>query len=117
MDNKTITDEQIICAFSNGPLGSVVMIPTHQPHPPFLTNEQIVWAVRRFLAGSDHTAIERWIPVTERLPDDGESVMIAMKDASEPVWIGFHEGERWFSDDAVEQRVTHWMPIIEGPKG
>lgn len=49
--DTAITDAQIISAFSSG-FGPDDQIPTRQPHAPLLTNEQIIWVVRRFIAGS-----------------------------------------------------------------
>lgn len=58
----------------------------------------------------------RWIPVDEKLPDDDQVVMIAVRDDAEPVWIGWHDDEGWRSCDASPLgTVTHWMPMIEGP--
>lgn len=58
-----------------------------------------------------------WIPVTARLPDDELTVLIALKDSDEPVWLGYHDAEGWFSADAMPQIVTHWQPIPEPPHG
>jgi hypothetical protein len=52
------SDAEIISAFSNG-MGPDDHIPTHQPHAPLLTNEQIIWVVRRFVAGSRFTLSAR----------------------------------------------------------
>lgn len=59
-----------------------------------------------------------WIPVTERLPDDDMSVMIALRDDADDVWIGWHDGEMgWVCDNGpLGERVTHWMPLPNGPK-
>jgi hypothetical protein len=58
-----------------------------------------------------------WIPVTERLPDDDMSVMIALRDDADDVWIGWHDGDMgWVCDNGpLGERVTHWMPLPEGP--
>ena len=64
--------------------------------------------------------IQRWIPVTERLPDSGKCVLVCSKDgmvaegsykAYEKKWTQF----RWNVTDL--QNVTHWMPLPEPPKG
>lgn len=59
-----------------------------------------------------------WIPVTERLPDDDTTVMVAIEGGSEPVWLGFLDGEVWTGVDAgpFEGTVTHWQPIPEAPR-
>lgn len=61
-----------------------------------------------------------WIRVSERLPDDDQSVMVALDlsmvvDWSEPVWIGYHDADGWFSADAIPIKVTHWAKIPEPP--
>lgn len=62
-----------------------------------------------------------WTPVAERLPDDDITVLIAVKDSDEPVWVGYHDGEDgWCSaSDAIpiDGMVTHWMPLPEAPRG
>lgn len=59
-----------------------------------------------------------WIPVTERLPDDEETVMVALKDAGEPVWLGWHDEDGWHEVGAgnLGDSVTHWQPIPEPPQ-
>lgn len=59
-----------------------------------------------------------WIPVTEKLPDDDITVMIAGK-MDEPVWLGFHDDTGWYSVDAMPLRnmVTHWRNLPEPPHG
>jgi hypothetical protein len=61
--------------------------------------------------------IQKWIPVTERLPEEDVRVL---------VWVGanscnfpvidtdrIHNG-RWVRWD---EYITHWMPLPEPPKG
>lgn len=59
-----------------------------------------------------------WIPVTERLPDDDITVIVALGCSDEPVWLGYHDADGWSTVDAVPHfDVTHWMPMPEGPHG
>ena len=60
----------------------------------------------------------RWIPVTERLPDDWVDVLarlqcgdcvVAVK--SGPIWL-----ERFINIRLEDGDVTHWMPLPEPPK-
>lgn len=63
---------------------------------------------------------EKWIPLTERLPDDDITVLVAVKDVDEPVWLAYHDEHGWFSaTDGVPLTalVTHWRQMPEGPNG
>jgi hypothetical protein len=64
----------------------------------------------------------RWVPVGERLPDEGVEVLwwcnsddedrgvfVGKRDRSLIVW-GSHE---WF----IDAEFTHWMPLPPGPEG
>lgn len=61
-------------------------------------------------------AQQRWIPVTERLPDDDDDVLI-MSSGSRSMGYYSVYNEYWadyinvYYDD-----VTHWMPLPEAPK-
>lgn len=58
----------------------------------------------------------RWIPVTESLPDDDETVLIAMTDGE--AWTGYHEANQWFyvSGEPINyETITHWMHFPDTP--
>ena len=65
----------------------------------------------------------KWIPVTERLPELHEEVLVCTEEYGETV-LGFamvavFEGTGWL--EAWERKtyltaVTHWMPLPEPPK-
>ena len=68
----------------------------------------------------------KWIPVTERLPEDDEIVLIACKIGK--MFVGYHKHlfpgcEVWRiltardSTKKITYTVTHWMPLPEPPKG
>ena len=59
-------------------------------------------------------AVPKWIPVTERLPEEDGCYLVAVKNDhqrrySKTAW--FSHGS-WFA----RQDVTHWMPLPEPPK-
>ena len=65
-----------------------------------------------------------WVPVTERLPEDGVWCIISVamtRDRNEPRLARYDggcifsepEGVEW---DADEDYVTHWMPLPQPPK-
>ena len=58
--------------------------------------------------------VQEWIPVTERLPNPFESVLV-FRDGK--ISIDYNEGNGWFAYDFNGKRVTHWMPLPEKPKG
>ena len=59
----------------------------------------------------------RWIPVTERLPEDGEWVLVWGRGQQIPTMM-FRESGAWIDDQFLEfhTTVTHWMPLPEPPK-
>lgn len=72
--------------------------------------------------------VQEWIPVSERLPEDGKISLITylrydngkpisdgMAVRSNGVWYWWYEEGIDTEEVAVE--VTHWMPLPEPPKG
>ena len=62
----------------------------------------------------------RWIPVTERLPEDGERALVMRFDyvTNTPFYdlLWFDKGEWWNRRYTGDYAVTHWMPLPEPPK-
>ena len=72
--------------------------------------------------------VQKWIPVTERLPDDtdGEfydSVAIALKNGKVAIGCYRNADREWWGDCLsggyrdVTNEITYWMPLPEAPKG
>jgi hypothetical protein len=61
----------------------------------------------------------RWIPVSERLPEEDSVVLAFMPEGSELKpevrEMYFVEGE-WMNDRGHWPNVTHWMPLPEPPE-
>lgn len=68
-------------------------------------------------------AENRWIPVSERLPEPGERVLICFDGGF--VCEGYHKGLAWDRynnplgtiEEWMGSNVTHWRPLPEPPKG
>lgn len=62
--------------------------------------------------------IPEWVPVTKRLPNKGQKVLIYWREAGEPAidtafWQGRWAALHWVN---MGDKVTHWMPLPEPPK-
>ena len=60
----------------------------------------------------------RWIPVTERLPNHWEDVLVRLQcgDCVVAVRSGLIWRVRW-NNTLLDREPTHWMPLPEPPKG
>jgi hypothetical protein len=61
-----------------------------------------------------------WIPVTERLPEDGQDVLgFLQNDTERRIFPANYDHGIWFDClfNIHIQSVTHWMPLPEPPKG
>ena len=66
---------------------------------------------------------ERWIPVTERLPDMHVEVLVCTEDYGETelgfATVAVYDGSDWlecWERKTYLKAVTHWMPLPEPPK-
>ena len=84
-------------------------------HQIWLTDSQ--WALLR--------NPPRWVPVSERLPEEGVRVLVCniyggslpnQGDTGYVVDNGVMEGEEWCISDDPFFHVTHWMPLPEPPE-
>ena len=58
--------------------------------------------------------VPRWIPVTERLPEDGKDVLVLIRGI---VDVGLHSAQYgWETYTMGTVGITHWMPLPEPPE-
>lgn len=56
----------------------------------------------------------QWIPVSERLPEKYEDVLITYRLANEKaarIWIGYRAEKGWCAYEVYRPNVTAWMPM------
>ena len=61
----------------------------------------------------------RWIPVSERLPEDRSWAIVKTTDFTEPLAVlaQYCNGNWWwFEWRELQLTVTHWMPLPEPPQ-
>lgn len=63
-----------------------------------------------------------WRDVADELPDDGDTVLMALPALfdSDDVFAGFREAGNWYFIDAspvTDDPVTHWASMPAGPGG
>ena len=61
--------------------------------------------------------VQKWIPVTERLPDECKEVLAYRFTGCEVDSCVSHQKAYWSYDPVSDYPVTHWMPLPEPPKG
>lgn len=60
-----------------------------------------------------------WIEVTERLPDEDRVVLVALGESdcgdwNTPTWMGYLDGDEWYSSDGAEIDVISWAELPTG---
>ncbi|ELB7365123.1 DUF551 domain-containing protein [Klebsiella pneumoniae] len=74
------------------------------------------------LPGSDPATVPgKWIPVSERLPEDSGRYWCYVEEQndlgkSHYQWNCSWNGDRWWVESEGGGIVTHWMPLPAGPK-
>ena len=75
--------------------------------------ETVMFFVDCYSKTADPTTL--WIPVTERLPEWLESVIVHYENGV--VRLAMLHSENRFSHEGLYGKVTHWMPLPEPPVG
>jgi len=61
----------------------------------------------------------RWIPVSEQMPEDGQSVIVCFEGGGMTGQVGeatFDKRGGWFSTERGAWGASHWMPLPEPPE-
>ncbi len=61
----------------------------------------------------------QWIDAEKELPDSDTTVLIHCPIGDDPVWFGYHDGEKWHTADGEPleaEFVDHWANLPEAPK-
>ncbi|MDT4309823.1 DUF551 domain-containing protein [Klebsiella aerogenes] len=82
---------------------------------------EAVKAVLRGLAGNSPVIPDTWIPVSERLPEEGGRYWCYVEEQndlgkSHYQWNCSWNGERWWVESENGGIVTHWMPLLAAPQ-
>jgi hypothetical protein len=87
-------------------------------------SQELAEMLAEALAPEIEKMMPRWIPVSERLPDEGQGVDVwgneqsirsaEFKNGKFFQWVGYHDDGY---DLEIAFTVTHWMPIMKGPMG
>lgn len=60
-----------------------------------------------------------WRPAASgSMPDSDSTVLVAIDvntPHSEPVWLGYHDGDCWRDIEGQPITVTHWAEMLHGP--
>lgn len=76
-------------------------------------------AIRVLGLFANGVTVQRWIPVTERLPKNLTTVLVVFKRHDEIRRMGFGTLQQhgvWYVSNEGMPPVTHWMPLPEPPK-
>lgn len=71
------------------------------------------------MAAMGRSIPSRWIPVEERLPEEGKNVLIFVKCMNNwwHIEVDWRIGGCWFNNAETDwNKITHWMPLPEPPE-
>ncbi|HHM4202949.1 TPA: DUF551 domain-containing protein [Klebsiella pneumoniae] len=107
--NYLMTEEEINATVNAWNACRAAMLAAAQHDTPALNSIQSV-----------DTVADRWIPVSERIPDNTEPVLCIEKRADFGTYgqpfVCWHDGGGWVGKTNYRPIVTHWMPLPAGPQ-
>ena len=71
------------------------------------------------ISNLETTTMQQWIPVTERLPENGKKVLVYCKENKNDYEIGAYSDtyRGFFVRQTCYENITHWMHLPQPPKG
>ncbi|ENZ4842268.1 TPA: DUF551 domain-containing protein [Klebsiella pneumoniae] len=106
---KEPTAEMILSAMRDNETGEVAEI-----------YELMLAAAPQSLGSEPATVPGKWIPVSERIPDNTEPVLCIEKRADFGTYgqpfVCWHDGGGWVGKTNYRPIVTHWMPLPAAPQ-
>ncbi|HGS7371014.1 TPA: DUF551 domain-containing protein [Klebsiella pneumoniae] len=106
---KEPTAEMILSAMRDNETGEVAEI-----------YELMLAAAPQSLGSEPATVPGKWIPVSERIPDNTEPVLCIEKRADFGTYgqpfVCWHDGDGWVGKANYRPIVTHWMPLPAAPQ-
>ena len=92
-------------------------------YPEVLCDGEVLVSTARV---ADHliangVTIQKWIPVSERLPEDDSDVLAYLRIGEEGrIYPANYAKGMWFDcifNTSATETTTHWLPLPEPPKG
>ena len=56
-----------------------------------------------------------WTAINEDVPDDEQIVIVHVEVQNDPVWIGYKQGQKWYTAEGFRVFPTHWCELPEPP--
>ena len=106
-----MTDREKLLEILNKPIFPHEMVDPLEAVADYLLDNGVTFA-------TDNNVGSKWIPVSERLPEENVRVLICYIDGggSRGINTDTRHWNRWLCFSGELATVTHWMPLPEPPK-